>query len=265
MSQSDNQPHAEIDLIRRIANQDMEAGRVLTERYAAPLFRFCRLNFNDHFRAGEFIEESLAQWLGAVARNDIHPESIKDLFSTLIEGCVSSAPIPRGKGLSGKQKRILELLELLPVIPRIALDLVWLENHPASDVARWLAIDKSSIERTARDFVSILVADERIKEFLDYAAIQQTRTQFSREKAEERERCGAEDRRSPPADHRPAGTCPRRFSEEPPAGSDPRSRTARDSNLGGQAAKRPDGADAEHPEPRPRRRRVDPRKLNIEL
>lgn len=264
---------AEAALIEQVKQGDETAFRTLVERYAAPLFRYCRLNLDDHFRAGDFVECEMARWLRHVSSGEISASGIEDLFEYAFQRSETQRLSERGKGLSGKQRRILELMETLPLTERLALDLVWLEDHSREDVTKWLALADNTILETEIRFKKTLGSDEMIKEFLEYAAIQQSRQQAARRRSEQEtayRRSGEE-------------TVPRRSSTSPSTvrrAVSPRKtgesgrRTPSDSaekttgtpeNTGGNSEGESGGTDAQRPKPRPRRRRVDPRKLDFEI
>ncbi|HPQ41823.1 MAG TPA: hypothetical protein PLV45_15755 [bacterium] len=269
---------ADADLITAISRGDEAACQALVERYAAPLFRYCRLNLNDHFRAGDFVEREMAEWVRHVMDGDIPVTGIGDLFQRVRQHSEAYLLEERGKGLSGKQKRILELMESLPMIERLALDLVWLENRSREDVTRWLSLKENTILEVEIRFKQILGADDKIKEFLEYAAIQQVRQQAARRRSE-----SETIRKKPPETgaFRPAGTgrpsgAARRPGgqgrEDGPGGHGTRPGTGDAGKTGGtgkDAGGHPetgsDGTDAKRSESRPRRRRVDPRKLDFEI
>jgi hypothetical protein len=261
-------------LFSAIAAGDLQAAETLVQRFSAPLFRYCRLNFTDHFRAGEFVEMLLALWINRIRRGDIGLPSITDLFEEAFRMSSAQWRGRRGKGLSGKQRRILEVLEDIPLLDRLALDLVLLEHHDAGVVAQWLGMDVPAVSRSIEEFLNTLSKDEKIGELLKHAAFHQS----------QRKRAG------------PPGAKPRSHEREKPEraaeSSGPRRTQTRSEgistgktgslstgpgktgpgrtghereNTGGDAADECHTPDEKHRESRPRRRRVDPRELDVDI
>ncbi len=175
-------------LLTAVAMGDAAAAETLTERYAGPLFRFCRLNFTDHYRAGEFIDEFLAGWIFKLRKGSIPPGTILDLFREAFRQSSGRWVGERGRGLSAKQRRILEIMEQVPLDSRIALDLFYLEDKSGEEIARSLGIEPESIGSIASEFFNMLASDDTIKEFLKHALIHQSR---------EKQTAGRKDRPEP--------------------------------------------------------------------
>lgn len=260
----------ETELITEIQTGNMVAAQQFVERYASPLFRYCRMYFNDHYRAGEFIEEYLGMFLQRLRRHDTVSYSVESFFTEALllsqRRKLDSEP---GKGLSKKQRRIIELMSDLPLMDRLILDLVCLEGHSHETVSQWFEISVDRIEKIESSFHEILMSDETIKEFLINAATQQAKQEKARLKARDKsDRKGVQkhDSKSVPKTSR------RIFSDRELSGPQTLTKWSAPEPSQKDAGKT-DGTDTagsnenaeECKKPRPRRRRVDPRKLNIEI
>jgi len=266
----------EKQFIMKIANDDIEAAKLFTEIYAAPVFRLCRLYFNDHYRAAEFVEEFLAGFIARIRTSDVPDKLAEGMFNSAWHVLNQRfSALKKGKGLSSKQKRILELMETIPLRDRLALDLVILENHSVQEVNKWLDLPDEKLKQIENNFKKMLSSDETIKEFLEYAAIQQSKQREARERARRKAEIQSTPQRGKQGYE---GSYQRqsfsRYSEERESvrrsssaeyGSVRRSSTTSTGDAGGETKKRSDGIDEKRSKPRPRRRRVDPRKLNIDL
>lgn len=259
-------------LIAAVAAGDMTAAETLVCRYSGPLFRFCRLNFTDHYRAGEFIEEFMAGWLSRLQCGDTEAHGIVELFERACRQSQGQWAGERGRGLSAKQRRILEILEHIPLKERLALDLLCLEDRTIEQISAWLDIDADSIRTAANTFFAQLSTDETIKEILTHASIHQIRaertaTQRDRSRPVSREkrletRFGQENpQKRPPgfSDRRRAGPEQTHIR----AGGRPGSQAEEDGrgNAGGERRQTYE----ERQKSRARRRRVDPRQLDFDI
>ncbi|MBN1879189.1 sigma-70 family RNA polymerase sigma factor [bacterium] len=264
-------------LLTAVAAGDLPAAQTLTERYAGPLFRFCRLNFTDHYRAGEFIEAFFADWISRLQKGVIAPGSILDIFREADRYSRNQWAGERGRGLSAKQCRILELMNGLPLDQRVALDLMYLEDRDVADVSRWLGIDAETIQSSATGFFKMLASDETIKEFLKHASIQQSRETKTRQQEDRPRSVGPEKRHG--SSRQPAfggnersGWRGREATDtargRPDTGSEKRGQP-RDSDTGKNTVSDSGGGRKptyeERQKSRARRRRVDPRQLDFEL
>lgn len=254
-------------LFSAIASGDMKAAEIFTNRFAAPLFRYCRLNFTDHYRASEFVENIFAVWINRFQRCDTELQDVCFLFEEAFRSSSEHWRDIRGKGLSGKQRRILELMEKLPIKQRLAIDLVLLENHDRNDVARWLDIESGFIDTIVSGFLETLSKDPKIKEILEHAAVHQSR---ERRKAAaqggtpssgySRHSKGLEQR---PKDNRQRSSeKPKKFKTDPIRS---KNNTETAENSGRVSTGKQPSPDEERKKPGPRRRRVDPREINVDL
>ncbi|MGB4098825.1 MAG: hypothetical protein WBM02_05390 [bacterium] len=258
-------------LFSAIAAGDLEAAETFTRRLSAPLFRYCRLNFTDHFRAGDFVETVLASWINRIRSGEIGLQSIHSLFEEASRLSSGQWRGRRGKGLSEKQYRILEIMEEVPLLDRIALDLVLLEHHDKMRVAEWLGLNVEDIDRTITIFLDRLSGDEKIEELLTYAAIQQSRrkrvgslVEEPRSKRRRKMERVAEASGSSGEESRPARKI---WSGREGAGLE-RDETAGRNHQGSGRDISEDkrvGTVKKHHESRPRRRRVDPREIDVDI
>lgn len=260
-------------LIAAVAAGDMDAAETLVCRYAGPLFRFCRLNFTDHYRAGEFIEQFLAGWISRLRSGDTGAHDIVGLFERACQRSQGQWAGERGRGLSAKQRRILEILELVPPKERLALDLLCHEDRSIEQISGWLDIDPDSIRAAAKAFYAQLSTDQAMKEILTHASIHQIRaertaTQRDRSRPISREK-GIETRLGKESSSkRPPGFPDRRRAA---SGQKPDFRAGE--RLGNEAEEDGRGDTGgerrqtyeERQKSRARRRRVDPRQLDFDI
>jgi hypothetical protein len=251
-------------LFSAIAAGDMKAAEIFTMRFAAPLFRYCRLNFTDHFRTSEFVEEMIAVWINRIQRNETGLPDLYGLFDEAFRLSAGQWLGIRGKGLSGKQRRILEIMEEMPFTERLAIDLVLLENHNNVDVAQWLDLDVSVVDSLISAFLDTLSNDDTIKELLEHAAIHQSRERrktagevFSPSKGRERQ---SKEMASPSGKSRPHSQTISQPIKPNARGTPEISKNTRRTSTGGRPS-----SDEERKKPRPRRRRVDPREIDVDI
>lgn len=259
-------------LFSAIAAGDLQAAETLTQRLSAPLFRYCRLNFTDHFRAGDFVETTLASWINRIRNGEVKLQSIRSLFEEASRLSSGQWRGRRGKGLSEKQFRILEIMEGMPLLDRIASDLVLLEHHDREQVAEWLELGVDEIDRAIEIFLNTLSKDEKIGELLKYAAIQQSRQKKAGSSMGEprsgRQRKMGGATEAPDSRRRKSRSTRKAWSEYDGERMESRRLETpdriRDDGAGIAEDKR-QGTVKKHHESRPRRRRVDPREIDVDI